>query len=151
LNEQAGQELYGLPTEARWEYACRAGTETPFYTGRCLGTNQANYDGDYSLEGCPKGNYRNRTTPVDEFSPNPWGLHDMHGNVWEWCADWYGDYPDGPVVDPTGPASGSIRVLRGGSWLSFAQSCRSAARHSFSTYSMGLAHVGFRLACSANQ
>jgi formylglycine-generating enzyme required for sulfatase activity len=150
LNEQAGQELYGLPTEAQWEYACRAGTRTPFYTGRCLGTGRANYDGGYPIVGCPEGEYRERTTPVDEFPPNPWGLHDMHGNVWEWCTDWYGEYPDGPVVDPTGPASGSYHVIRGGSWYSHAQNCRSALRSLYSPGSRSKL-LGFRLACSAGQ
>ncbi|QTA82859.1 Sulfatase-modifying factor enzyme domain-containing protein [Desulfonema limicola] len=89
LNKTAGKQKYRLPTEAEWEYACRAGTKTPFYTGRCLGTDQANYDGNNPLKGCPKGIYRKKTTPVGSFPSNPWGLYDMHGNVWEWCQDWY--------------------------------------------------------------
>ena len=119
---------YRLPTEAEWEYACRAGTTTPFSFGVCLSTDQANYNGEYPLEGCPKGKYRNNTIPAASFLSNAWGLYDMHGNVWEWCQDWYEDYPSGPVTDPMGPDSGSDRVLRGGSWSLSAQYCRSAYR-----------------------
>ncbi|OQX08654.1 MAG: hypothetical protein BWK80_47925, partial [Desulfobacteraceae bacterium IS3] len=135
---------YRLPTEAEWEYACRAGTDTPFCFGRCLSTDEANYDGNYPLKGCPKGKYREKTTPVKTFPPNDWGLYDMHGNVWEWCQDWYGDYPSGAVTDPAGPDSGSNRVGRGGSWLNVARLCRSARR---SRDSPGLRYnyLGFRL------
>ncbi len=86
---------YRLPTEAEWEYACRAGTITPFYTGETIGTDQANYDGNHTYADGRKGVFRERTTKVGRFPPNAWGLCDMHGNVWEWCADWYGDYPQG--------------------------------------------------------
>ena len=128
LNQRTGQ-TYRLPMEAEWEYACRAGTTGPFNTGDCLSTSQANYDGNYPLSGCSKGQYRKKTVPVASFSPNAWGLYDMHGNVWEWCADWYGeDYPSGSVTDPEGPSFGSNRVSRGGSWSYDAQICRSADR-----------------------
>ncbi len=137
-------EDYRLPTEAEWEYACRAGTEGAFWTGRCLGTDQANYDGNYPLEGCPKGEYRETTTPVNTFSPNPWGLHDMHGNVWEWCSDWFGGYPDGPATDPTGPESGVLRVARGGSWDGYARYCRSAYRSGGKPEDRNY-YLGFRL------
>lgn len=129
LNHQEKPDKYRLPTEAEWEYAARAGTTTPFNTGSCLTTDQANYNGNYPLSGCPKGEYRQKTVRVGSFSPNAWGLYDMHGNVWEWCQDWYGDYPSGSVTDPTGPLSGSSRVSRGGSWLYYAGRCRSAARY----------------------
>ncbi|MCP4109251.1 MAG: formylglycine-generating enzyme family protein [Desulfobacteraceae bacterium] len=127
LNLKEGK-TYRLPTEAEWEYSCRAGTETPFYTGKCLSTDQANYDGDYPYADCPKGIYRKKTMPVASFDPNPWGLYDMHGNVWEWCQDWYGDYPADAVTDPGGPSDGSYRVLRGGSWIGIAGRCRSGCR-----------------------
>ena len=128
LNEREGTNKYRLPTEAEWEYAARAGTTTPFHTGSCLTTDQANFDGNYPLSGCSKGEFRQKTVRAGNFAPNAWGLYDMHGNVWEWCQDWKGDYPSGSVTDPEGPSSGSGRVLRGGSWLGDAKLCRSALR-----------------------
>ncbi len=123
-----------LPTEAEWEFACRAGTTTPFNTGENLTTDQANYDGNYPYKNNRKGKYLEKTTPVGQYSPNARGFYDMHGNVREWCRDWYGEkYYDecngqGIVENPQGPATGSYRVLRGGSWNSIAQYCRSALR-----------------------
>ncbi len=128
LNRLAGGDRYRLPTEAEWEYAARAGTTTPFAFGDCLSTDEANYNGNYPLSGCSKGEYRKMTVRTGSLSANAWGLHDMHGNVWEWCQDWYGDYPSGSVTDPTGPSSGSLRVLRGGGWICIARYCRSADR-----------------------
>src|SRR5262249_11255020 len=107
-------KVYRLPTEAEWEFACRAGTTTPFATGPTISTDHANFDGTYIYEGGKKGVYRKATTPVGSFPPNAWGLCDMHGNVWEWCSDLYGPYPDGDITDPIGPATGEDRVLRGG-------------------------------------
>jgi formylglycine-generating enzyme required for sulfatase activity len=110
----SGSTGYRLPTEAQWEYACRAGTTTPFSTGNNITTDQANYDGNYPYNGNPAGVYRQRTIPVGSFDPNEWGLYDMHGNVYEWCWDWYGSSyytsaaAGGP--DPAGPVSGSARV-----------------------------------------
>jgi len=147
---------YRLPTEAEWEHACRAGTTTPFHFGKCLSTDQANYDGNYPLEGCPKGIFREKTVPVGSFPPNAWGLYDMHGNVWEWCQDnsnWDSDkkvvvtdtYVDG-VSDPLSEI-GSIRVLRGGGWVSGARGCRSADRY-YSTPDDRSNSFGFRLCFS---
>ena len=137
---------YRLPTEAEWEYAARAGTKTPFYTGDCLSTEQANYNGNYPGKGCNKGTNREKTTRVGTFSPNPWGLYDMHGNVFEWCQDWYGHYPSGPVTDPTGPSSGADRrVVRGCSWVSIHKDCRSAKRFR-PPPDYRCSHLGFRLA-----
>ena len=110
---------FRLPTEAEWEYACRAGTKGP-YAG--------NLD-DLAWYGENSGK---TTHPVGQKKPNAWGLYDMHGNVWEWCSDWYGDYPAGAVTDPTGPGTGSLRVIRGGSWHDDAGHCRSAHRDGFS-------------------
>jgi len=117
-----------LPTEAEWEYACRAGTRTPFSFGTELTTDLACYDGRYPYHDGQRGEYRQRTLPVHHFQPNSWGLYQMHGNVWEWCQDRHGDYSDGPVTDPKGPEQGRSRVLRGGSWRGNGRSLRSAYR-----------------------
>jgi formylglycine-generating enzyme required for sulfatase activity len=117
LSARTGRKVR-LPTEAEWEYACRAGTATAFNIGETISTDRANYGGN------PK-----KTTLVGSFGPNAWGLHDMHGNVWEWCSDWYGEYPPGPVSDPIGPGNGSNRILRGGTWFDNPGNCRSANRH----------------------
>jgi len=120
---------YRLPTEAEWEYACRAGTKTPFHTGDTISTDQANYNGNYTYGSGRKGAYRETTTRVGSFAANAWGLYDMHGNVWEWCADWEGDYPAGESIDPKGPSEATGRVFRGGSWDRFPLLCRSALRN----------------------
>ena len=148
-----GASGYRLPTESEWEYACRGGTSTPFNTGSCLDADsQANYDGDYPYSGCPSGVDRGVTTPVGTFPANGLGLYDMHGNVWEWCSDWYGAYPGGthgsPATDPLGPETGSYRVVRGGGWSYYAQLCRSAIRNG-SYPDVSNDHIGFRLARSA--
>lgn len=144
LNDRVGTGKYRLPTEAEWEYACRAETETPFSFGECLSTGEANYNGNHPLSGCPKGEYRGKTVAVASFFPNQWGLYDMHGNVWEWCQDWYGDYPSGSVTDPEGPSSSAGHVARGGSWYSYARICRSAYRGGF-TPGGRFFSLGFRL------
>jgi len=125
LNAQTGKN-YRLPTEAEWEYACRAGSTTPFNTGNCLSTSQANYHGNYPYQTCEKGKYKAKTTPVESYQPNAWGLYDMHGNVWEWCQDRYDTnyYQSSPSNNSKGASAGSDRVLRGGSWGSYAQGCR---------------------------
>ncbi|MBI1748678.1 MAG: SUMF1/EgtB/PvdO family nonheme iron enzyme [Acidobacteria bacterium] len=121
-----------LPTEAEWEYACRAGATTPYHTGDNLTTAQANYNGNYPYKNNPKGKFLRKTTPVGSYPPNKWGLYDMHGNVYEWCLDWYDEkyYEEckrkGIVENPAGPEIGSRRVLRGGSWGNYARHCRSA-------------------------
>ncbi|GHU50111.1 hypothetical protein FACS1894200_09380 [Spirochaetia bacterium] len=119
---------YRLPTEAEWEYACRAGTTTPFSNGDNITTDQANYNGNYPYNNNAKGEYRRKTMPVGSFAPNRWGLYDMHGNVWEWCWDRYADYAGGSQTDPSGAASGSDRVFRGGGWGGHAVTLRSAHR-----------------------
>ncbi len=119
---------FRLPTEAEWEYACRAGTTTVYSFGNKLNGDRANCKGNYPYGTNEKGAYLGRTTEVGCYAPNAWGLYDMHGNVSEWCEDWYGDYSNGAVTDPTGPASGSYRVWRGGSWNYSARGCRSAFR-----------------------
>ena len=119
--EKAAGNVYRLPTEAQWEYACRAGTTTEY----SFGDDDSDL-GDYAWF---RENSSNETHPVGDKLPNAWGLYDMHGNVVEWCQDLYGDYPSGSVTDPTGPASGSSRVFRGGCWNSAAEVCRSADRY----------------------
>jgi len=132
-----------LPTEAEWEYACRAGTSIPFNTGSSLNTSQANYDGNYPHINS-KGEYRQKTLSVGSFAPNEWGLYDMHGNVFEWCSDWHAAYPTEAQTNPKGPATGSYLVLRGGSWASNAICCRSAYRRNYTPASRSF-NIGFRL------
>ncbi len=123
-----GLEL-DLPTEAQWEYACRAGTTTPFFFGENISTDQVNYDGNHPYADGEKGEYRKKTVEVKALPCNDWGLYQMHGNVWEWCRDRYGDYPKESVSDPLGAATGRDRVCRGGSWFNLGRRCRSASRH----------------------
>lgn len=138
------KEQYRLPTESEWEFACRAGTTTPFHFGNTISTGQANYNGDLTPYGNGmKGVNRHRTMPVGSFPANGLGLHDMHGNVWQWCQDWYGDYPQEAVVNPQGPEKGDRRVLRGGS-CSFPVICRSAFRYGVRP-SYRSENIGFRI------
>jgi len=139
---------YRLPTEAEWEYSCRAGTQTPFNTGACLDAGtEANYHGSWPYQGCPSGPYEGWTVPVGSYPANGFGLYDMHGNLWEWCNDWYGLY-GGDEIDPPGPEAGSLRVIRSSRWDSSARYCRSAYR--FDGYSgSSSAYIGFRVARSA--
>jgi formylglycine-generating enzyme required for sulfatase activity len=122
----AGWE-YRLPTEAQWEYACRAGTTSATAFGDRLGSVDANFDGNYPYNGAAKGPYLESTAPVGRYKANRWGLYDMHGNVYEWCRDGYAEALPGGV-DPQGPAAAAARVIRGGSWFSSGRSCRSAGR-----------------------
>jgi uncharacterized protein YjdB len=138
---------YRLPTEAEWEYACRAGTTTPFNTGNNITTSQTNYNGNYPYNNNAKGIYRETTTPVGSFASNSWGLYDMHGNVYEWCWDWYGSYSSGAQTNPRGPVSGAylIRVIRGGSWYDPGRVLRSAYRYNIDPSHKDIS-LGFRLA-----
>ncbi len=135
---------YRLPTEAEWEYACRAGTTTATAYEDTLGSTQATFNGrDDPYGGAAKGPYLKTTTKVGSYAPNAWGLYDMHGNVWEWCLDWYGTYPGGSVTDPRGPTTGSYRVDRGGSWINIGRLCRAAVRGGFwPDFRCG--YIGFR-------
>ncbi|MDR3341951.1 MAG: formylglycine-generating enzyme family protein [Treponema sp.] len=135
---------YRLPTEAEWEYACRGGTTTAFSTGSNITTNQANYNGYYPYNRNATGTYRRTTTPVGSFMANARGLYDMHGNVWEWCWDWYDDYGSGFQRDPVGASSGTYRVLRGGGWGDGGQLLRSADRYGYSPFDWN-SDLGFRL------
>ncbi|MDO4569638.1 MAG: formylglycine-generating enzyme family protein [Planctomycetia bacterium] len=144
-----------LPTEAQWEYACRAGTNDCYHFGTKLNGEQANCYGRYPFGTTQKGPFLCGTSPVAQYPPNPWGLYDMHGNVWEWCRDWYAPYPaqgcdkDGSkceIVDPKGPKSGLSRIFRGGSWLSKAVFCRAAYRGRNEELFLSN-DLGFRLVC----
>ena len=150
-----------LPTEAEWEYACRAGTTTHLNSGRDLtdrsvdenmnelGRYQGNVEiPEASQVGDGRGGYRENHTTVGSYKANAWGLYDMHGNVVEWCLDWRDDYPTSPVMDPVGPTFGSVRVLRGGGYTYNARGCRSAARNGHYDPSFKFETIGFRLACS---
>jgi formylglycine-generating enzyme required for sulfatase activity len=143
--EKSQGRSYRLPTEAEWEYACRAGTTTPFSFGKELNGKQANCDGNYPYGTEVKGPRLGRTSPVGSYPANPWGLFDMHGNVRQWCSDYYSkEYDQRSAKDPTGPPQGTIRVLRGGSWDDFPKNCRSAYRDSYSQTPRS-AYCGFRL------
>jgi formylglycine-generating enzyme required for sulfatase activity len=140
---------YRLPTEAEWEYACRAGTTTPLSTGNYITTEEANYDGKhpYNRNVDRKGTFRHKTSAVGSLAANPWGLYDMHGNVWEWCWDWYSDYGAGAQTNPEGAVSGSDRVIRGGAYHHFGWIIRSAKRSRSNAEGRFPDH-GFRLARS---
>ncbi|MDG1172713.1 MAG: SUMF1/EgtB/PvdO family nonheme iron enzyme, partial [Opitutales bacterium] len=140
LNQKESENIadgwgYALPTEAEWEYACRAGTNTPFSFGNSITTSDANYNANGFLE----------TTDVGQYAANQWGFYDMAGNVWEWCSDWYGDYPGGSLTDPYGASTGTNRVARGGSFVNNGDNQRSASRNYWIPDGRHKAH-GFRLA-----
>jgi formylglycine-generating enzyme required for sulfatase activity len=151
LSEKTGK-AYRLLSEAEWEYACRAGPDTPFWWGSSISPSQANYDGNFTYAGGgSKGEYRGKTVPVDQFQPNPWGLYQMHGNVWEWCADcWNDSYKDKPASlkatgGPWTTGGCDRRVLRGGSWSNLPQYRRSALRNWLNS-SIRILDIGFRVA-----
>jgi sulfatase modifying factor 1 len=125
--------VYVLPSEVEWEYTCREGGSKggPFHFGRTLTSDLANFDGNYPYGTDTRGPYLERTSAVGSYRPNALGLFDMHGNVWEWCHDWYGDYPAGAAKDPTGPATGTGRVLRGGCWCNLGRYCRAPDRNGY--------------------
>ncbi|MDE5096895.1 MAG: formylglycine-generating enzyme family protein, partial [Trichodesmium sp. St16_bin4-tuft] len=150
LSKKTGKH-YRLPSDAEWEYACRAGTTTPFYFGETITGELANYDTSNTYADEQKGEYRAQTTPVGQFPPNAFGLYDMHGNVWEWCQDVVHSNYDGAPVDGSAWVNGgdsSCRVLRGGSWITFPGWCRSAFRDYYDYSFSGVAvddFIGFRL------
>ena len=147
LRALAGRE-FRLPTEAEWEYACRAGSETAFSTGSSLHATAANYDGRYPYPGTAPGPYRAAPVAVGSFPANAWGLHDLHGNVWEWTADPHCPYSEGPVADPRASCASELRVIRGGSWAFDADSARCALRYTHRPQDSGFS-LGLRLAFSA--
>jgi formylglycine-generating enzyme required for sulfatase activity len=150
---QHSQRAYRLPSEAEWEYACRAGTKTPFAFGETITGKFANYNSDYNSDSIyrqePKVKQRGKTTPGGEFPPNPFGLYDMHGNLWEWCLDrWHENYQDAPADGSAWLSDDdrAIRVLRGGSWHSYPRICRSASRFNFTPDNRSI-NIGFRVVC----
>jgi formylglycine-generating enzyme required for sulfatase activity len=161
LSQKTGRN-YRLPSEAEWEYACRAGTTTPFHFGETITTEVANYDGNYIYGEAPKGKYREKTTPVGSFPPNYFGLYDMHGNLWEWCLDdWHDNYEGAPIDsspwfdDMVTERSRSNKnlsqkqeraVLRGGCWNDIPTVCRSASR-SYNYRDFYYVIIGFRVVC----
>ncbi|MBV9390044.1 MAG: formylglycine-generating enzyme family protein, partial [Chroococcidiopsidaceae cyanobacterium CP_BM_ER_R8_30] len=150
LTQKTGRD-YRLPSEAEWEYACRAARMTPFHVGETITTDIANYDGKYTYSSGAGGHYRQQTTPVGSFQvANAFGLYDMHGNVWEWCADsWHENYrgapSDGSVWESDG--NDNYRLLRGGSWYCLPRLCRAAQRH-WNHLDNGGSGIGFRIVCS---
>ncbi len=135
---------FDLPTEAQWEYACRAGRKTAYFWGKSCNGTEANCNGNYPCGTGAKGPYLGQTSTAGQYQPNPCFFYDMHGNVWEWCRDWYNDDYGEDAIDPVGPSSGSNRVFRGGSWSNGARQCRSAFR---GAYTPGFRNrvLGFRL------
>jgi formylglycine-generating enzyme required for sulfatase activity len=143
LNAGSSSMRFRLPTEAEWEYACRAGTSTPYSVGEQITTAQANIDGRYSMD-VDDGAAYEKTLPVGRFPPNPWGLYDMHGNVWEWTNDRYGPYNPRQDIDPRGSDVGGTRVIRGGSWHFDAASARCGLRYTHAPQDSGFS-LGFRV------
>ena len=163
--EQTAGRKYRLPTEAEWEYACRAGTQTVFHFGDALSAEQANFNGNYPYGDAPDGAYLRKTVDVGSYKPNAFGLYDMHGNVAEWCSDWYDReyYYDSPAKDPLGPPVGVTETgftrkrstakkyylsVRGGCWLDDARACRSACRFK-GMPEINYRLIGFRVVCES--
>jgi|CXWL01.1.fsa_nt_gi formylglycine-generating enzyme required for sulfatase activity len=144
LTARSPGSRFRLPTEAEWEYACRAGDGRAYPNGEALTPAAANYDDRDAKTGRPAGAYRGHPMPVASFPASPWGLFDLAGNVWEWTADTYGPFPSGPVTDPSGSSAGELRVIRGGSWLYGADSARCALRYTHRPADRGPS-LGFRL------
>jgi formylglycine-generating enzyme required for sulfatase activity len=144
--KEKDKKAYRLPTEAEWEYACRAGSTTPFHFGETLTQKQANFLGEDANDKDKKTLALLKPSPVNRFPANAWGLYDMHGNLSQWCQDWYGEYPQKDAVDPQGPMKGRNRLLRGGSWFDTADRCRSACR-SWAEPAFRNSSNGFRICC----
>jgi formylglycine-generating enzyme required for sulfatase activity len=144
--EKAAGRSYRLPTEAEWEYACRASLPMPFTSGVTLSSREANFNGNYPYGMTDRGPYLERTTKVGSYPPNPFGLYDMHGNVWEWCTDYYDRnyYKSAPRYDPPGPTTGNLRVVRGGSCFNIGRFCRAAYRFGISPVNKDI-DVGMRV------
>ena len=152
LSKLTGKD-YRLPSEAEWEYACRAGTTTPFYFGETITTELVNYNGNYTYRNAPKGEYRKQTIPVGQFPANAFGLYDMHGNVWEWCADeWHQNYAGAPTDGSVWLNGDKYKSpLRGGCWAINPNSCRSAIRNFYVRRDAHFSITGFRVVCDGGR
>jgi formylglycine-generating enzyme required for sulfatase activity len=152
LSQITGKK-YSLPSESQWEYACRAGTTTPFSFGETITSELVNYRGSYTYADAPKGEYRGKTTNVGIFPPNAFGLYDMHGNVWEWCADeWHSNYHGAPTDGSVWLDGDKDRApLRGGSWADYPDYCRSAIRNNYVRRGVHFVDTGFRLVCDGGR
>ncbi len=144
LNQLSTKYNFRLPTEAEWEYACRAGTITRFYFGDAIIDSQANYNAEIASVFSMPGKNIGHPVKVGSYSPNSWGLYDMHGNVWEWVSDWYAPFSSDSVVDPKGPENGSEKVIRGGSFYFGADNATSSHRRTHDPATWGFS-IGFRL------
>jgi formylglycine-generating enzyme required for sulfatase activity len=152
LSRETGRK-YRLPSEAEWEYACRAGTQTPFHFGETITDKLANYIANYTFADEPKGEDREKTTTVGSFPPNSFGLYDMHGNVWEWCEDnWHENYDQAPVDGSAwifkieNDNRSQIRLLRGGAWFNYPDRCRAGYRRRYDP-DFDDNNIGFRVVC----
>ena len=147
---------YRLPTEAEWEYTCRGGATNAFHFGNAIRQGMANFDARYEYDSVLGTDYKlsdkviSRTVEVGSYAPNAFGLYDMHGNVWEWCSDWYGDHTNAATIDPTGPTSGDGRMICGGTWYSSGRDCRASARYGISP-DVRFYFFGFRVVLSPGQ
>jgi len=151
INTIDKRRRYRLPTEAEWEYASRAGTATMFFWGNKADCSKANFGhGPFYSDECESVNIGVATKSVMNYLSNKWGLFDMHGNVWEWCQDWYGKYSIDDIINPTGPAKGHSRVLRGGCWHEYPKYCTSFYRSFGSGNDPLTGDIGFRLCASIN-
>jgi len=146
LNDVSTDYQFRLPTEAEWEYACRAGSKTPFSYGTKLTNRLANYNASFKSKYSEEGIFLRSPTPVGSYPANQWGLYDMHGNAWEWVSDWYAPYAADPVINPTGPDTGKEKIIRGGSWYFGAAYAKSSSRRIHEPQLWGFS-IGFRLVC----
>jgi sulfatase modifying factor 1 len=150
LNDLSTEYQFRLPTEAEWEYACRAGTQTPFSFGAFIYDSLANYNSEIPSKYTTLGSYLGSPAPVGSYPPNQWGLFDMHGNVWEWVSDWYAPYKKEEVTNPTGPKDGIEKVIRGGSWYFGADNVKSSFRRTHKPKLWGFS-IGFRIICEKKE
>jgi len=144
LNKLSEENYFRLPTEAEWEYACRAGTATLFSFGNYISDSLANYNAEIPSIHSVSGKFVGHPMPVGSYPSNPWKLSDMHGNVWEWVEDWYAPYSSLEATDPTGPSVGKLKVIRGGSWYFGADNALSSYRRTHEPESWGFS-IGFRI------